>query len=296
MDWLPPINLIELHGFFLAQTPSSSPGLPPIASPTADVELLKSQLEFLKQSYSQFVDAVKIIFTILGIAGVLAAYFFGKSFKDFQEFARKDVKDFQELARRDVQEAVQRVRQEAEAQIPRLVETEIGALIRAEVASVERTLRREQVIGSTLVDYFLPDGTSEPKEVELLRIRNFKRVQFCSDIQALGNIQSLRRSPSDVVILDLINYITPSGQAFPNLQEQERETEAKSLIDALLGLLPNSTVLIVYVNVPPPLKYLNSVPKNRYVLAANNPITLIGNAADGAYVAVGERMIIHRTR
>lgn len=324
MDWLSHMNLADLQDFFLAQTPSPlsspSPSPSPVASPAADVELLRNQLEFLKQSYSQFVETMKIIFIVLGLAGTVAAYFFGKSFKDFQEFAqkdikafrelsqrevqsatqnfqnfqeiaRRDIKDFQEFSRGEVQTAIQRVRQEAEAQIPRLVETEVGALIRAEVANVERTLRREQVISSTVVDYYFPNGISEPKEAELLRARKFKNIHFCPDIQALSSIQALRRSPSDVVILDLINYVTATGQAFPSLQEQDRESEAKQLIDTLLNFLPNSTVLIVYVNVPPPLKYLNSIPKNRYVLPANNPITLVGNAADGAYVAVGDRQL-----
>lgn len=291
MDWLPHLNRAELQDFLLAQTPTPSPSPSPAASPIPEVELLKNQLEFLKQSYSQFVEAMKIIFIVLGIAGAVVAYFFGKSYKDFQEFARKDIRDFQEFSQKQIQDAVQRVRQEAEVQIPRLIETEVSALIRAEVANVERTLRREQVIGSTVVDYYLSNGTSEPKETELLRARKFKDVYFCRDIQALSHIQSLRRSPSDVVVLDLINYVTAGGQAFSVLQEQDRESEAKQLIDTLLNLLPNSTVLIVYVNVPPPLKYLISIPKNRYVLPANNPITLVGNVADGAYVAVGDRKV-----
>ena len=336
MDWLSLPDFTELPNLLLAQTPSPSPSSSPSPSPS-DLELLKSQLEFLKQSHNQFsesmkqfVDTMRIIFIVLGIAGGVVAYFFGKSFKDFQEFAqkdikafrefakedvksfrefterevqgatesfknfqdlaRKDIKDFQEFSRRDVQDAIQRIRQEAEAQIPRLVETEVGDLIRAEVASVERTLRREQVIGSTIVDYYLPNGTSEPKEVELLRARKFKDVHFCRDIEALSNIQSLRRSPSDVVVLDLINYITALGQSFPSLQDvQERDTAAQPIIDELLALLSDSTVLIVYVNVPPPLRHLNSIPKNRYVVPANSPITLVGNAADGAYVVAGDR-------
>ncbi|MEO1211622.1 MAG: hypothetical protein AAFX78_19130 [Cyanobacteria bacterium J06638_20] len=39
----------------------------------------------------------------------------------------------------------------------------------------------------------------------------------------------------------------------------------------------------------PPLKAVNQTPNDRYVIAANNPITLVGNAADGAYVALGDR-------
>lgn len=86
MSWL---SLPDLIGLLLVQTPTSLP------SPSSnEVEVLKGQLEFLKQSYSQFVDTVKIIFTILGVAGAVTAFFFGKSFKDFQDAARQDVRDF----------------------------------------------------------------------------------------------------------------------------------------------------------------------------------------------------------
>lgn len=286
MDYLSNIDTPTLQSFVLAQSPAS-----PAPSPTAassDIELLRSQLEFLRQSQSQFIDAMKIIFTVLGIAGVLVAYFFGKSFKDFQDSARRDVKDFQEFSRAEVEAAVQRVRQQAEAQIPRLVETEVGDLIRNEVATVKRTLRREQVIGATVIDYFLPEGTDEPKEVELLRARQFKRVNFCANIQSLQNFQQIRRSPSDVVVLDLVHYNIATGQEFSSLQGREREDIAQSLINTLLTSLSPSTVIIVYVGFPP-LKAVNTAPSDRYVIAANNPITLVGNAADGAYVVVGDR-------
>ncbi|MGB3492286.1 MAG: hypothetical protein WBA57_06135 [Elainellaceae cyanobacterium] len=287
VDYFSNIDLPTLWASVLAQNPTSST---PSPSSAADLELLKSQLEFLKQSQSQFIDAMKIIFTVLGIAGAAVAYFFGKSFKDFQDAARRDVKDFQEFSRGEMEAAIQRVRQEAEAQIPRLVETEVGDLIRNEVATVKRTLRREQVIGATVVDYFLPDGTDEPKEVELLRARKFKRVHFCGDIQSIQNFQRIRRSPTDVVILDLVNHVTAEGQAFITFQGQDREDIAQPLIDHLLDVLSPSTVIIVYVGFPP-LKAVNTAPSDRYVIAANNPITLVGNAADGAYVVVGDRQL-----
>jgi hypothetical protein len=278
MDWRSLSNLIEIHSFFLVQSPS----LPPLNSTGADVALLQSQLEFLKQSYSQFVDTVKIIFTILGIAGVIVAYFFGKSFKDFQDAARKDVRDFQEIARRDVQESVQRVRQEAEAQIPRLVEAEVTRLVEAEVANLERTLRREQVIGSTLVDYYLPNGINPPGELRLLQARNFRQVRFRTDLQ------SIVRSPGDVVILDLKNWVMSSGQNFGDLPETEQQAPGKQLLQDLLDVLPEAVVIVVYVRGR--LFYLNEI-GDRYVIAANNPVTLVGNVADGAYVVAGDRTI-----
>ena len=283
-------NSLHWPSELIAQTPPASAPAPPPISSSTDIELLKSQLEFLKQSQSQFIDAMKIIFTVLGIAGVLVSYFFGKSFKDFQDSARRDVKDFQEFSRGEVQAAIQRVQQEAKDQIPRLVETEVGDLVRYEVGVIKRSLRREQVIGSTIIDYLLPNGTDEPKEVELLRARQFKRVNFCPDLRSLQSAQQSRRSPFDVVILDLVHHITDTGQDFATLQGQDREDVAQPLLDSLLNILPPSTVIIVYVEFPP-LKAVNTAPSDRYVIAANNPITLVGNAADGAYVVVGDRTL-----
>jgi len=277
MDWRSLPNWLEIHHFLLTQSPSPSP---PASS--ADVELLRSQLEFLKQSYSQFVDAVKIIFTILGIAGVIVAYFFGKSFKDFQDAARRDVREFQEIARRDVQDAVQRVRQEAEAQIPRLVEAEVTRIVAAEITNLERTLRREQVIGLTLVDYYLLNGTDQPSELKLLKARNFRQVRFRT------KLQSIVRSPGDVVILDLKNWIMSSGQRFSDLSETEQQAPGKQLLQDLLDVLPEAVVIVVYVRGR--LFYLNEL-GDRYVIAANNPVTLVGNVADGAYVVAGDRTI-----
>ena len=290
MDWRSLHDVLEFQSVWFIQTPTPSPSPPPLS---ADVEVLKSQLEFLRQSQSQFIDAMKIIFTVLGIAGALVNYFFGKSFKDFQDSARQDVKEFQKFSRGEVETAIQRVRQEAEAQIPRLVETEVGDIVRYEVSVVKRALQREQVISTTIIDYFLPNGADEPKEVELLRARQFKQVNFCCDVQSLENSQRMRRSPSAVVVLDLQNWKLPSGQAFINLPEVDSETQAKMQIDELLEVIPASAVLVVYIRKQ--VKYLYNI-NDRYVIAANNPITLVGNAADGAYVVVGDRTASHSSR
>jgi hypothetical protein len=283
MDWLSLHDLLDLPQFSLAQTPSPLPS----PSPT-DTEVLKGQLEFLKQSYSQFVDTVKIIFTVLGVAGATIAYFFGKSFKDFQDAARQDVKDFQEFSRSEVKEAIQRIRQEAETQIPHLVQTEVSELIRAEVASVERALRREQVIGSTAIDYYLPDGTLEPDETELLRARKFNRVRFWGDVQGLGQFSR------DVVVLDLYNWVLPLGQRFRELSKDDQQEPARQQIDALLAIPQwNSTVIIVYTRGQ--IFYLNTI-TDRYVIATNNPVSLVGNVADGAYVVVGDRTTVRNSR
>jgi hypothetical protein len=276
MDWMPSINITELQNLFLAQTPSPSPS----SAATAEIGLLKSQLDFLKQTYSQFVEAMKIIFIVLGIGGGVVAYFFGKNLKEFQSFVREDIITFREFSRTEVQEAIQRVRQDAETQIPKIVELEVSRIVKAEVASLERTLRREGVIGQTLVDYFLPNGTNEPNEFKLLEARNFRRVRFRT------TIDSIKRSPGDVVILDLKNWVMAPNQKFSDLPEAEQQAPGKEIIQDLLEILPESVVIVVYI--PGRLFYLNEI-KDRYVIAANNSITLVGNVADGAYVVAGER-------
>ena len=278
MDWIPSINITELQSFFLAQTPSVSPSPSPAA--TAEIGLLRSQLDFLKQTYSQFVEAMKIIFIVFGIAGGIVAYFFGKNLKEFQSFVREDIINFREFSRKEVQEAIQRVRQDAETQIPKIVEAEVSRIVKAEVASLERTLRREGVIGQTLVDYFLPNGTNEPNELKLLEARNFRRVRFRTTIDLI------KRSHGDVIILDLKNWVMFHNQKFSDLPEAEQQSPGKEMIQELLEILPESVVIVVYISGR--LFYLNEI-KNRYVIAANNSITLVGNVADGAYVVAGER-------
>jgi len=155
------------------------------------------------------------------------------------------------------------------------VNQQVGALIDAKVDDVKRTLQREQVIVSTLVDYYLP-GSGQPDEFYLLQARKFRSVRL------LHKLEEMRQDCGDVIVLDLQNWVMASGQRFVDLPEEEREAQAQEQIDALLRILPPSTVVIVYIRLT--IKYLFRV-TNRYVLPANNPVTLVGNTADGAYVA-----------
>ncbi len=266
IDLLPHLDITSIWHLILAQTtPSPAPTTPPT---TDEIELLKSQLEFLKEAngrlsdnFSQFISAIQVVFVLFGVAGAIAAYFLGQNFKEFKE-----------LSNQAVQEAVKRVRQDTEAQIATLVMTE--------VTNVERTLRRERVISSTLVDYYRPGSDQTTKEFSLLQARRFQNVR------PVKELDDIRRSPGDVVVLDLQNWILPSSQAFIDLPDADRELNAKQQIDGLLNVLPTSAVVVVYTRIT--IKHLYSI-SNRYVLPANNPVTLVGNAVDGAYVAFGDR-------
>jgi len=137
-----------------------------------------------------------------------------------------------------------------------------------------------------LIDYFLPDGQytrEEIKEIQLLETRGFhKPVRFCTTEQALRSLRG------DLTILDLENRLLPSGQTFKSLPGDELKAQAEALMKRLLeDVLPDSAVLLVYFN-----GHLNRMnPKNptQYIVIANNPVTLVGHAANTAYVAYGDR-------
>ncbi len=267
--------LAQVSDSLLSQT--ATPDVTP-----ADIELLKSQLVFLKESYGDFVETVKIIFIVLGVAGAIAAYFFGKSFHDLQVSARENIKRIHDFSEAASKEAVEQIRRKAEIEVAYMVENEARDIIRAEVRNIARIVKKEQVIGTTQVDYFLPGGNREPKEVGLLRAREFGDVGFFTQIN------EVRARESNVVVLDLENFVIEAREAFATAAPDVREAIAQPIIDDLLQRLPHSSVLIVFVSYPP-IKHINLVSKDRYVLAANGSITLVGNVADGAYVAKGDR-------
>jgi hypothetical protein len=285
MDWLFLTHLLELPNALLAQAP---PPLPSSASPTSipqlaqEIELLKNKVELLQQtnkalsdslssqinflakendalnkSFASFVDAMKWAFTILGLFGTFLTIAVAWVFKNNLDDARRIAREMIETR----------------------VSQQVGALVDAKVDDVKRTLQREQVVSSTLVDYYLPNE-GHPDEFFLLEARKFRQVRLVHELE------QIRRDPGDVIVLDLQNWILASGQRFIELPEAEREAEAEEKIAELLRVLPLSAVVVVYVRIT--IKYLFRV-TNRYVLPANNPVTLVGNTADGAYVAVGDR-------
>lgn len=225
---------------------------------TNQIEFLKQENQALTSSFSQYVDAMKWNLTVLaGLAAILTAVG-GWIFKNNLDDAKKV----------------------AQEMIDRRVEGQISALVEARVEEVARTLRREQVIGTTRVDYYLPAAEQFPHELRLLRSRRFQKVR------PISSLTEMRRSPGDVVVLDVQNWVLPSGQRFMELPDPEREAQAQEQIDALLDVLPLSAVVVVYVRGR--IGYLNRI-SDRYVLPANNPVTLVGTVADGAYVSRGDQ-------
>ena len=234
-----------------------SVSLPPASgqSSTADTDLLTKQIDFMLKMNSAFLG-------FLGIVGALITWFFKNNLEDAKKVAS-------DMVRKELDE-------------------HIKSIVKKEFDYWERTVQPERLVGETWVDYFLPDGTQERHEISelrLLELRGFnKPVRLCSTPKKLRSLRG------DVTILDLQHWQTTSGP-FTELPSDQRELKAAEMVTYLLeNILPESSVLVVYFQ-----GYINNLNRitppyeNQYLLIANNPVTLIGHTANGAYVAHNDR-------
>lgn len=251
-EWLKLLTLLFLIIAAIAVIIVSVNFTPTAGQPgQTDAEVLAKQLEFVLKMNSAFLG-------FLGIIGALLTWFFKNNLEDAKEVAGQMVRE--EIDRR------------------------IKALIKEEFHYWEMSARTERVVGQTLVNYYLPDGAQEPPTFYLVKNRGFRETIFCR------RLEEVRRLSADVVILDCQNWITSSGQSVVKLAEAEREARIKEQIDLLTALMSQHEVLVVYIHGQ--VKYLwNPKFQTRYVLAANNQVTLVGHTVNGAYVAFGDRSI-----
>jgi hypothetical protein len=279
MDWLSVVDGAYLsqiwHG--LAQVPTPSPNA--MAQPeflrqleflakenarqgtefTEKLKLLADENQKLSESFKTFMAA----FSLLSGGAVAAlVVIFGKTLKEAQE--------------------------SVDGVLSRKVETalagrleEVSEKLEVKMSDLKRTLQKEEVVGSTLVDYWLLGTEPLPNEFSLLVSRGFRSVRPRRDGKALAE------PFGDVVVLDLENWVTAAGQRFPDLPKDESEREAQRQVDLLMGMLPKHAVLVVYTRSV--VKYLYSAPKSRLMSPANNPVTLVGMVSDAAYVSFGMR-------
>lgn len=273
MDWLPFLDLSSL-GDWLAQTPSSG----------TQVDLFRQQLDFLtKENARQTADFAEKLRLITDENKNLS-----ESFKNFIVTMQFALAGFGLLSA-GITGAIAYVfktnlddaKQVAKEGINQRVDAHISDLLDSKLETVRRTLQKEEVIGSTWVDYCLMGAKAIPKEFDFLKRRGFQEVRPRQDEQ------QLRRSSAQVVVLDLENWVNLQGVPFSKLPDGDRESVAKQQVDLLLDVLAIDIVLVVYVRSP--VKYLYSVPKDRYVSPANNPVTLVGMVSDAAYVAAGTK-------
>lgn len=165
LQWFSPIALIIAATTTLCLAVT----LTPAASqpPSVEAEVFTRQLDFILKTNSAFLG-------FLGIIGALLTWFFKNNLEDAKQVAAK------------------MVREELDAHIRDLVKTEFRYW--------ELSAQTERVVGQTLVDYYLPNGTTEPQEYALLKHRGFRQVLFCN------RLEDIRRSAGDVVILHCQNW------------------------------------------------------------------------------------------
>jgi hypothetical protein len=217
-------------------------------------EVLAKQLEFILKMNSAFLG-------FLGIIGALLTWFFKNNLEDAKQVAS------------------QMVREELDQHIQRKVETEFRFW--------EMGARTERVVSQSLVNYYLPNGSRAPREFFLVKNRGFRQVLFCS------RLEEIRRSSADVIILDVQNWVDSSNQPVVRTEKgwltEDSENQVKAEIQKLEAILSEAMVLVVYVRGT--VSYLNE-PKfaEKFVLPANNQVTLLGHVVNGVYVAYGDRI------
>ncbi|MEM7553508.1 MAG: hypothetical protein AAF378_05310 [Cyanobacteria bacterium P01_A01_bin.84] len=270
---LPQIWLLQIYLFIAQATPTPTATPKPSATPVTDIELLKSQIQFLQDtntrlnnSFGSFVNAINLSFVVLGIifavVGAVSIYFFNQSLK----------------------EARQMVRNEVERKLQASVSTVVGQ----QVDKLKQILDREEILGNISVDYIVPQDEvltvdDYPEEYLLLAERGFK------DTRILDTSKRIRVS-GNVVVLDLVNY-----QLISDVEKNSQgvdiplliQTKAADKINKIVKLVPSKAVLIVYIR--PGKQRINAIDelseKVKYYASANTPVNLMGTVVDSAYVA-----------
>ena len=252
MDWLLPVDPALWQ---IAQTPTPAPASP-------EVELLKSQLEFLKWTNTGFLG-------FLAFLGAILTWVFSKNLEDAKRLA-KDM-----------------VRQELLSQI--------SPLIQAEAETVMRSLKTEQVIGEAVIDYYLPAEDLEPNECRLLRGRGFSAVRFWSQ-STLPNVRL-----SNVLVVDFVHSslleipgLNDRNLDIRNAALQQREKLVNDTLETVVRWVSRRSVLLIYIR--PGAGRIEAIdqltvnfPTVKYYTSANTPVALMGAAVDSAYVAYGEQ-------
>lgn len=235
-------------------------------SPTAEVELLKSQLAFVLQLNTVFLG-------FLALLGGLLTWFFKSNLDDARKMATRIVR--QELS------------------------DHIEPLIQAEARNIQRTFRTEQIISNTVVDYYVPAQPSKkPLEYALLKGRGFLDVRLWHPGQKpQGRLGS-------VLVIDFVNCAVLAEPEIASLEAAVREVGYKKrdalvneVIQGLIELRIGRPILVIYVR--PGQGRIGAIdllsqtfPEDvRYYSSANTPVALMGAVVDSAYVAYSDRQV-----
>ncbi|MGG6265715.1 hypothetical protein ACQ4M3_19975 [Leptolyngbya sp. AN03gr2] len=279
MDWLFSFDPAQFSDWTIAQTPTPSP-----TPRSNDLELLRSQIEFLRasnaqlsDSFSKFLESMKFALTFLSVLGGIAIAIVGFLVGQNVLEARKNIREARENFREETRITTQRIQQQFEYQLA----DQVRDVVVREVNNVRRVLDRERIIGSAIVDYYLPSNGTESIEEKLLQERGFDQVRF-------WNKDTLRTLPNsqfaDVVVLDLIN-----SQVFsPQATQQEKEAIVGDYIKQVKPLLASYSALVFYVK-----GRVDAIDNSglKYYVPANGTVALIGAVSDSAYVAYGQKQL-----
>ena len=268
-NWLFQISILVAQA-----TPSPTATPKPVPTPGADVELLKSQIQFLQDantrlnnSFGSFISAINLSFVAFGVifavAGAVSAYLFNQSLKEARQMVRDEVE--------------------------RKLQASVSKVVGQQVDKLKQILDREEVLGNISVDYILPQDQAllnddYPEEYLLLAERGFKATRI---LDASKRIKIY----SNVAVLDLVNYKLVSDSERGSLKEEEIgklvEKRVSEKIKDILNALPNKAVLVVYIR--PGKQRINAIDelsqKVKYYASANTPVNLMGTIVDSAYVA-----------
>ncbi|MEL7227443.1 MAG: hypothetical protein AAGL17_22080, partial [Cyanobacteria bacterium J06576_12] len=178
---------------------------------TNQIEFLKQENQSITDSFSKYIDAMKWNLTALtGLAVILTAvggWIFKRSLED------------------------------AKATAARIVHSEltnhIQPLIAAKANDIENTLRTEQIIGDTVVDYYIPGAvTSTLSEYNLLNSRGF------SDVRRWDNNHRPQGRFGGVLVIDFVNCdalvvpLSPSGES-----KEEKETARQQRLQTMNNIV-----------------------------------------------------------
>jgi hypothetical protein len=227
---------------------------PPTPTPSPDLELIKQQMEFLKdansqltESFNAFIGTLNLAFVVmgifLGILGIVGTFFYGKTLNDIRESVYTVV----------------------DKEVNRIV----SQTIRARVDYLQKVLEREEVIGWITIDYLLPTNQPmpPPPEFKLLQKRGFQ------DVKIRYQVSASRRRSRDILVLDLVN-------------DQLPDSEITTVVNQVIDNLVPTSVLVVYVSgFSPAIEELKKRKRVEYYTVANNRISLISAAVNCAYIA-----------
>jgi hypothetical protein len=269
MDWLPHIDLNTLH-HFLMQAPIPEPK----SAGSAEVELLKSQLEFLKADHARLAaDFAKRVEQLTAQSNSVS-----DDFKTYLNYVLGLIAAATGLAGWFGFQSLEQAKKTIQTSIDQRLSLALADMIDRKMQMVKRTLDRESVVSTVLVDYLLLDDSTPPKEYDLLGFRGFQNLKFCAQIE------DLRKHNVDIVIIDLENW-KPRGLPLGSFDSRnlDQQQQGAKPVEDVLALLANRTIVVVYVRGV--LNILNNLQPPGRVIPANSPVTLLGNVAEAAYVA-----------